>query len=517
MGQHLYLNRMTYSQFKVLVERLEDLAQQSPVQYRLRIIALIALAYLYLALLIGVVIASTFALVWAIQHARAHNALVLGIKLGIPLLGLNLVALRALWVRFNAPAGAAISAKEAPHLFAMLDKIRKRLRGPKIHRVSINQDFNASIVQIPQLGFFGWHRNYLQIGLPLMQSLTSSQLIAVIAHEYGHLAGAHGKFSAWVYRTRATWVQLVKGLGDSPYTRPIYAFWRWYGPYFAAYTFVLARADEYQADRAAADVVGTRVAAEALTRVHAVGDFIEQRFWPRLYERAGTHEKPPFMPFTQLPRALHAGFTPKEAQERLSVALAQETDIDDTHPSLSDRLSALNESAHAPTIGSDSAMALLGKFSNVLVKRLDLMWYRDVADSWREHYLAKQEERHELAALVRQAGQFELGADAAWRHAALTESFNGAAAARPLYESFLKRFPDHVEANFNLGRLLLAANEVHGTDHLNKAMQHDERYTPAACELIYGFLQRLGRAQDAALIYRRLRKYIERQEAAAEA
>ena len=55
----------------------------------------------------------------------------------------------------------------------------------------------------------------------------------------------------------------------------------WYVPYFNAYTFVLARANEYQADRASADLVGADVAAHALKRVNLAGP----RHGPREQER----------------------------------------------------------------------------------------------------------------------------------------------------------------------------------------------------------------------------------------
>ena len=79
----------------------------------------------------------------------------------------------------------------------------------------IDDEFNACIVQIPRFGLFGGARNYLVIGLPLMQTLTVEQFAAVLAHEYGHLSGAHGHFSAWIYRLRVTWSR-----GSSIHSQP---------------------------------------------------------------------------------------------------------------------------------------------------------------------------------------------------------------------------------------------------------------------------------------------------------
>ena len=36
----------------------------------------------------------------------------------------------------------------------------------------------------------------------MMMMLDRRRLLSVLAHEYGHLRGNHGKLSAWIYRTR---------------------------------------------------------------------------------------------------------------------------------------------------------------------------------------------------------------------------------------------------------------------------------------------------------------------------
>ncbi len=148
---------------------------------------------------------------------------------------------------------------------------------------------------VPQLGVFGWNRNYLTIGLPLMQSVSESEFTAIIAHEYGHLAGKYGWFRSWVYRLRMTWWRIALALQQR-------ARWsRWffmpfdalYVPYFNAYSFVLARADEYEADRMSSEIAGTEAAATALVRVDTVAHYISSRFWPSLYKTANTHAEPP--------------------------------------------------------------------------------------------------------------------------------------------------------------------------------------------------------------------------------
>ena len=176
-----------------------------------------------------------------------------------------------------APEGRFITRGQAPELFAVLDGLRKKLRGPPIHHVLITGDFNAGIVQVPRLGVAGWPANYLLLGLPLMQALSGQHIEAVLAHEYGHLAGAHGRFASWIYRVRLAWAQLAATLEETAQWSALLfrRFFAWYAPYFAAYTFVLARANEYDADRCSADIVGADIAADALVSVAVKGRHLE--------------------------------------------------------------------------------------------------------------------------------------------------------------------------------------------------------------------------------------------------
>jgi hypothetical protein len=177
-----------------------------------------------------------------------------------------------------------------------------------VHRVLLDGDLNAGIVQVPRLGVLGWHRNHLLVGLPMLQALTPDQFRAVLAHELGHLSGNHGRFSGWIYRVRQTWGRLLERLEQEDHwgTAIFRRFLRWYAPYFNAYSFALARGDEYEADRASADVAGARPAGEALLRAEVAGWVLHSRYWPELLGRAEHEPAPPRTAYAPLARELAA-------------------------------------------------------------------------------------------------------------------------------------------------------------------------------------------------------------------
>jgi hypothetical protein len=107
---------------------------------------------------------------------------------------------RPLWIRIEPPTGIEINERQAPELFVTINELRRKLGAPGFDHVLITDELNAAILQLPRLGIFGWPRNYLMIGLPLMKSLTCEQFKAVLAQEFGHLAKDHGIVSHSIYR-----------------------------------------------------------------------------------------------------------------------------------------------------------------------------------------------------------------------------------------------------------------------------------------------------------------------------
>ena len=180
---------MQEKEFVALVNKLELYERDHPATYRLRVGLLAALGYL---VLFGA-LAVALAVVIGVIYAGRINLLV--IEILIIVLGLAFVILRSLWIKFPEPEGHELKYDDAPRLFDLVKEVRTATRGPSLYKVLLTNEYNASIVQRPRFGIFGWHENYLQIGLPLLRALSPADIRAIVAHEFGHLSGNHGKFT----------------------------------------------------------------------------------------------------------------------------------------------------------------------------------------------------------------------------------------------------------------------------------------------------------------------------------
>jgi Zn-dependent protease with chaperone function len=221
----------------------------------LRVQAWAWLGYGFIVLLLLGTVASMVGILSLLVFTTAF-ALIL--KVGAALGYFAWKIIRSLWVRFDEPTGRLLTPTEAAPLFALLAQQAHDMQAPAVHRVLLTSEFNAAIVQLPRLGVLGWPRNYLMVGLPLLQAMTADQAAAVVAHELGHLRGGHGRCGAGVYRVSQSWAQLLAQLERNDSGTWLRRFTNWYVPQFNAWSHPLRRTAEFEADAAAGRATSPR-------------------------------------------------------------------------------------------------------------------------------------------------------------------------------------------------------------------------------------------------------------------
>lgn len=492
---------MDQPSFQRMVARLEQESARSAGSYRAKVAALALLGFAILGL---VVLLAGFGLVLLAGLAIAlvytgGAALILLLKLGKGLVIVALAlwfliksAMRALFMRLPAPAGVEVTRAQAPALFDAIDAMRQRLKGPRFHHVLVVEQVNAAVVQRPAFGLFGWPRNYLLLGLPLLESLPPEEALAVVAHEYGHLAGSHGHFEAFIYRLRHTWatIQAHADLWQGWSGRPLQRLVRWYAPYFNAYTFVLARANEYQADAASAELVGAPAAAHALKRVNLVAPrhdaFLEQTF-----ERIADEPQPPMDLLQRWAGQLQA--PAPDAQRWLDEALEREAATFDTHPALRQRLSALPGEAERAALPppepatASAAQAWLAPLLDTLRAHFSAEWAARVAQPWAERHGELQQQRARLAALREQA---ERSTEETLEMLNLQRQHEPQNDVREALAAFNAAHPAHALGVYLEGLARLDKDDAEGVPLMERAMQLDREATLPVCDRLHAFFRK---------------------------
>lgn len=493
---------MDHEEFGWLVTRLEAEAANRPAAFRAKVILISCAAYIVLFIALALY-AAFVVLGWmylADQGMWVHKA---GFALAtLAALPVFYGVLRTLLTPLDPPEGCEITRAEAPVLFDLLDKMRRKLGGPPIHHVLVDEEYNASICQLPRWGLVGPVTNYLAIGLPYMLGGQTSEIMSVVAHEYGHLCGAHGRLHAWIYRQRNTLEAVYRNVGSSENESPWHAAMAWlldrFMPYHDAYTFVLARQDEYDADRTASKLAGAEARANGLVRNTLQGRWFHDSFWPGLYLQAETRERPAFMPYQAMHTAFKMSYADWATGERLKQAWQIDSGADDTHPCLRDRIEALGLQARLPQpITANAASALLGSSAKMLVDEFDRAWWERESRGWgarRRHVERSRGRLDELAGMPLES----LPLHELQELAMLQADVESSQAARPTLEHLLRQpggpFP---KAEYTYGCMLLRHGDSQGLAYLRSAARNDRRLADDALRIGYSFLLE-KRGQEAA-------------------
>ena len=508
---------MDDAKFGALVARLEGLAASKPRTYVALAVGVAALGLVILGFAVGVALfgAAAVGVVALLIVTKVHigaiavQAIKLLLLLLIPAYTMIKTSITLLFARFPAPEGRALSPAEAPELFAALERLRRTVKGPAVHKVLLDGDLNAAIVQHPRFGLFGWEENILILGMPLLQVLSADEALSVVAHEYGHLSGHHSRLGGFVYRFRSTWKQLqeLSSQWRDWGSRLMARLFRWYAPYFNAYTFVLARQNEYLADRTAAEVAGVGNTARALMRINIAALYERKEFWPEIQRRAGIEPEPIAHRSALWQESVRAAFQAPRSIALLAQARERKTDHLDTHPALTDRLAAIGVDQDDQALAQfepqvrTAAEAWLGPALETIRAEFDERWRSDVAENWRNRHALVSEKRQRLEELDEQA---TLTAYERWERTKILEDIRPEADPLPDIEAILAERPDHLPARFRRGALLLERGDDAGIADLEAVMAADRDAILPGCEAALQYYEE----RDSALAERYRQRWL---------
>lgn len=488
--------------FEKLAQKAEKEYQKNSKKYKNTIKLLMILGYGYLFLILAVLLSVVALSIFLAIKTSWFWLFLIKKKLIIVLIFLIYVLFKALFIKIPAPQGHRLKTKHSPELFKQVEILRKNLKAPKIHEIIITSEFNAAICQTPRLGLIGWQKNSLILGLPLLMALNEKQTLAVIGHEMGHLAGDHSKFNGWIYRSRTSWMHIamslqnITGIVGWLFGR----FMNWYAPYFSAYTFALARANEYEADDIAGQLTNAEDLASALTKTYVLPSLVIDSYWKSMERQAYSNDAIEQKPFTKL-----LDFIQEKKLDSTQVTLAindcmrEKTNYANTHPSLAERLKNLKMS---PQFDFDIKHSTLNLWfqnsSKDIIELFDNQWQSNNQKAWRELNNQGKEALERLESLKAQTENNDraMVLQNLTEQAHITHVLYGKSQSEALYKKIFEMDNQHPEACFYYGSQLVAQNDSKGVELLKPLMEQESYIIPAG-EILYDYFTKSEQKQQA--------------------
>jgi Zn-dependent protease with chaperone function len=350
-------------------------------------------------------------------HANALKAaVVLTLAAGALVRALVVVSLR----KGGDQPGLPVTREHEPHLWQTVEDLAQRVRTAPPDEIRLVPEVNAAVSEDTRFLGLKATRRRMFIGLPLLQTLTVDEMRAVLGHELGHYSGAHTRLGAPVYRGRVSLIATVQGLRNHPFVQRLFTY---YAKLYLRVSQAISRRQELEADEFAVAIGGRQAMSGALRKIHDTAnawDIYVQSY----LAMTGVGGNRPAAVFG----GFHALMSDPVRQAEMAALAEQprETSPYDSHPSLADRLAAIEvlpEPLHVPD--PRSALTLLHD-PNVAVQAVEqAMWSPEAltglrAVSWEEltakgMYAARNADAlNDLAV----AGQRVMGADRPYLDAA---------------------------------------------------------------------------------------------------
>jgi len=306
------------------------------------------------------------------------RAVVLGIMVILAAGYCLVIVLKPIFKIFEKPKrkGIEIKREDYPELFSLIDEVVKEVDCLQPKHVRVSNECNAYVFHSSLLGYIKSGSQNLTIGLPLLYGMNKTELKAILAHEFGHFTQKSvstnrvANLSEFICASIARAEQEIDNEEENSVARWARGFARFAGKIMAGQYHkiaplngVLSRAQEFDADHFSQLVAGTDGSLSALCKLDHMSDR-----WNEFYSMLASYQKDKeWAPDNVLELytvvSKRADFQsgnvicPTEhlstPVERLSSRITS-ADMDDTHPSMAERLKAIRSYPEVDTVWDDS-------------------------------------------------------------------------------------------------------------------------------------------------------------------
>jgi Zn-dependent protease with chaperone function len=500
------LSPEVYKEHIALISNAEKLIDTDPALLLRKIKWIVYRSYVYFALLL--VLSIVLAIVAVGSFYYVHTLYVIYIAIAAFYVGQAVV--KGLFFRvpdINAN-DYLLDLSRVPKFAKVFEKLSNAWK-VKVDKVFISASPNAFALQRARLGIFGFYKNTVTIGLPVLLYLSSSELEAVLAHELGHISNNDSRDTGFINSVRIGWIRMIGVLNEK--RRSAFLI-RWYiqreWPRLDAYTFVYSRSQEKSADTFALSNSGKVAWPASLLKMHLL-DYLNDDFWEIEGKRIMPMQSAPDDVYSQMKKFLALPISKEKLDDWIKSVAFRYTRAHDTHPSFTERLQAagvhtdkaslevLLQSGHGTALESD-----FGDEELKILEYFDKWKKKALADSWENIQMQRKATEEGIAALET--------ADASdpkfWQYVGLKIGRDGILSVSSYIEKGMAKNSEDPTGLFLKAWILLEKGEEEGKKIMEKLVEDGKVSVQEAHTHIYKYLARKGNQEEAKHLDKSLQK-----------
>lgn len=318
------------------LSRLTELAKSNPEAYSVHLRKILTKGKL---ILVGLVVSAFLVLVLCIVLAFVTRVFAWYLLL---LGGSYLTAVMGVFFVKSEPIkGKLLQRHQAPALFELIDQAKEKTEFRGDVAVYLDGSFNASARFHRTYIFYGKSQRVLTLGIPLLLSSSEKGLLGILAHEFGHFASRDDAEGYRTFQISESLALVEERAAGNALMGPFLKLVSSFNPKLWLTSAAGSIMREYRADAAEIRTVGASEFILTCFRLAIIGRYYGSYLTPH-YKMKGRWPTASGPFFVALQNELNSGVPPEVARSYIQAALAETTDLGDSHPSLVDRLKAVN-------------------------------------------------------------------------------------------------------------------------------------------------------------------------------
>ena len=312
------------------------------------------------------------------------NSLEDGIILAITTLAIVFTSLMSYTLftsKFSPPRGLVLEQVMAPKLFQQIENIENQYEHAVVHRIILRNDFSLNIIKSPKFGMPFITDNTLVIGAPLLLSLPTEVFNSLLTRRIGQSIGKHHTVSSHLLHLRTSWRRYRDGFSrQGSYVKKLYFyFFRFFVPVYDLMSFFAARNDELASDQATLHIMNDRDFAAAMSQEIVTRKFLDQIYWPKIYQLAREDKTEVCFPFRHMGKVIKKGLRRDDIHRWIKEAMAKQPSLTHYMPALTQRLVSIGHTKPGAPDPITSNAALNYIAPNALAKiisHFDAQWLK---------------------------------------------------------------------------------------------------------------------------------------------
>jgi len=401
----------------------------------------------------------------------------------------------SLAIPYRSEIYVSINKKKTPQLIALIEELEHHFNIEQIDNILLTDQYDISVHVTPHFGFPPFAETTLQIGLPLMQTVSAKQFKALLARRIGQLRFKINKLTNKITFFNDIVSQYVVACQENAHWsyKPFYYYLKTFQAFFSAISFYAIRMDELKNDEYAIDIIDGKSFAQSLGQVIIASHYLKNTYWVSMYKLQRQYPHKSIFPHANMTVSFTQSIVQAESQQLIEQQFNQLSNFQNPTPILRTRLKKLGHDNFSNPLPLEDTAAIFYLDSALprVTKIFDQLWLQK-RQAQRELTTAVNSNEQRLNVLVNKVSEQALTAAETWELAVLTEKLKGYHAAIPIYKKIIERNPMHAKAMFAIGRILLSFNDETGISAIEKAVFLEPAMRRTADELIARYESRVN-------------------------